>query len=211
MLFITNIDDCTFKIHGDSIYSTTGVRILNKKNFLVKIVEPAVPYESVGRVTIYDGVKQEKLVTLKPLDQIDLNGTVHPTGEAFAVAFNTMIAQCCCGGSSGESGYNTAYDCPYFGSIESTTGEIPADTYNSVTIIVETGTVNIDNGDQNVDLVEGETVTFTASGTIATAIAIDATEGKAIWIAMGECAGSITTTTTTVAVTTTTTTIFMPL
>lgn len=221
MLYIENIDDCTFKMWGTNV-SKTGVKILGKQGLSAKAQEPAYN-ETQGRISIYNFQKDEKLLNHKPVSEIVLNGVIYATGESFVVAFNTMITECCCGGSGGTIDVDVivdaiealgdrliANDCCdecndwSLGTVENDTHTITALSVHSVTIIVESGTVNISNGTENADLIEGETVTYTAShGLLTQAVAIDATNGKAIYTII-TC---VTTTTTTAVPTTTTTTI----
>ena len=198
MLYIVNIDDCTFRMYGTNV-SQTGVKVLHKQGLVAKSHEPAYN-EAVGRVAIYNFQKGEKFLSHKPVDEIVLNGTTYATAQGFVAAFNAMMALCCCG--SGGSGDYTeiieaidnlgdrliANDCCEecndwsIGTADGTTVVIPADSVHSITIIIETGTVNVSNGTENADLIEGETVTWTASKrNLTQAVTIDATEGKAIY------------------------------
>lgn len=218
MLYIVNIDDCTFRMYGTNI-SQQGVKVLHKQGLVAKSHEPAYN-EATGRVAVYNFQKGEKMLAHKPVDEIVLNGVTYATAEGFVRAFNTMITECCCGG--GGSGDYTeiieaidnlgdrliANDCCEecndwsIGTVESGTYTFDADTIHSITIIVETATVNVSNGTENADLIEGETVTFTASkGNLTQAVTIDATNGKAIYTVI-RCVP--TTTTTEEPVTTTT-------
>ena len=95
MLFIEKIDDCNFKMYGDEV-SRTGLKILGKSGLVAKAQKPA--YNEVqGRISIFNSGKNEKLLNHKVVSGISLNGTVHVTAEAFVIAFNAMIAECCCG------------------------------------------------------------------------------------------------------------------
>jgi hypothetical protein len=67
-----------------------------------------------------------------------------------------------------------AYNEIGMGTVDNSTKAFLANTLNSITIIVISGTVNVSNGVENVDLVEGSTVTFTATEVIANSITIDA-------------------------------------
>lgn len=226
MLYIENIDDCNFRMYGTNI-SVTGVKVLSKTGFLAKALEPAYN-ETKGRICIYDSGKDEKILNHKAVSDINLDGTVYATAEAFVVAFNNLMAECCCSGSGGGSGDYTELietienygdsvidllnrtiacecrDCNDWsiGTAESESVTLDANTIHSITIIVESGTVNVSNGTENADLIQGETVTYNAESTLAQAITIDATSGKAIY-AIITCTPA--TTTTTVEQTTTTT------
>lgn len=218
MLYIVNIDDCTFRMYGTNV-SQQGVKVLHKQGLVAKSHEPAYN-EAVGRVAIYNFQKGEKFLAHKPVDEIVLNGVTYASAQGFVSAFNTMMADCCCGG--GGSGDYTeiidaidalgdrliANDCCEecndwsIGTADSESVTIDADSVHSITIIVETGTVNISNGTENADLIEGESVSFTASkGNLTQAVTIDATAGKAIYTVI-RCVP--TTTTTEEPVTTTT-------
>jgi len=221
MLYIENIDDCTFKMWGTNV-SQTGVKIIGKQGIVVKAQEPAYN-ETYGRIRIYDSSKDEYLLNHKPVSEIVLDSVIYATAEAFVVAFNTMITACGCSGGSGTIDVDVivdaiealgdrliANDCCdecndwSLGTVESESLTLAANTLHSITIIIESGTVNISNGTENADLIEGETVTYTASlGNLTQAVTIDATSGKAIYTII-TC---VTTTTTTGAPTTTTTTI----
>ena len=222
MLYIVNIDDCTFRMYGTNI-SQTGVKVLHKQGLVAKSHEPAYN-ESVGRVAIYNFQKGEKMLAHKPVSEIVLNGTTYATAQGFVAAFNTMMALCCCGGG-GSGDYteiieaidnlgdiiianNCCDECNDWsvGAVETTTKTFAADTLHSITIIVETGTVNVSNGTENADLIEGESVTWTTShGKLTQAVIIDATNGKAIY-AIITCAEVTTTTTELVPESSTTTT-----
>ena len=219
MLILETVDSCTLKVSGDNIASTVGAKYVNVRNLMAKGVEPAIPYELIGRVTVYDATKSEKLFSLVPVSQIELNAVTYLTAGAFVTAFNALVAECCCGVAAiGENivdaieaqtetlvaAINKDYNCWSTGEVDGSSTTIAAGTVNSVTIIVEEGTVNISNGVENADLIEGETVTFTASTLIANSVVIDATSGRAIYITMSATCSS--TTTTTAPVTTTTTT-----
>ena len=78
------------------------------------------------------------------------------------------------------------------GAVESDTKTFEADSIKSITIIVESGTVNVSNGSENVDLIAGQSITLTASELLASQVVIDATSGKAIW-AVISCDGVTTT------------------
>ena len=99
MLHITNIDDCNFSMYGDLI-GIAGLKVLGKTDVLAKASEP-VYNESQGRITIYNSSKQLTLVGRKPVDELNLDGTVYLTSQEFVVAFNNLMNQCCCNG--GES------------------------------------------------------------------------------------------------------------
>jgi hypothetical protein len=212
MLYIVNIDDCTFRMYGTNI-SQTGVKVLHKQGLVAKSHEPAYN-ETVGRVAIYNFQKGEKFLSHKPVSEIILNGTLYATAEGFVSAFNTMMAACCCGGSGGSGDYteiitaienlgdriianNCCDECNDWsvGAVENATKVFDANTLHSITIIVETGTVNVSNGTENADLIEGESVTWTATKrTLNQEVTITATSGKAIW-AIITCAEVTTTTT----------------
>jgi len=199
MLYIVNIDDCSFRMYGTNV-SQTGVKVLHKQGLVAKSHEPAYN-EPVGRVAVYNSQLGEKLLAHKPVSEIVLNGTTYATAQGFVSAFNTMIAACCCSGSGGSGDYTEiieaidalgdrliANDCCdecndwSIGTADGSSVTLPADSLHSITIIVESGTVNISNGTENADLIEGESVTFTASkGNLTQAITIDATNGKAIY------------------------------
>jgi hypothetical protein len=226
MLYIENIDDCNFRMYGTNI-SKTGVKVFSKTGFLAKAIEPAYN-EVTGRICIYDSGKDEKLLNHKEVSGINLDGIVYATAEAFVVAFNNLMAECCCSGSGGGSGdytelidtienygdsiitiLNRTISCECnncndwsIGTAEGESVTFDTNTIHSITIIVESGTVNVSNGTENADLIEGESVTYTAEATLNQAITIDATSGKAIY-AIITC--TATTTTTTVEQTTTTT------
>jgi len=213
MLYIESIDDCNFKLYGNSI-SKTGVKVLGKQSFTAKAQEPA--YNEVqGRLSIYDINKDEKLVNHKPVTDINLNGVVYTTAESFVIAFNLMIAQC-----SSSSGTLTEVvtkldsviaclcrECNDWslGNVTSTSKVFAAGTLNSITIIVESGTVNVSNGTESTDLIEGQSLTFSAASLLSHALTIDASAGKAIYAVV-----TCTTTTTTTAAPTTTTTTAVP-
>lgn len=90
MLYIEDIDDNTFKMYGD-VVSQEGKRILPKLGVTAKAKEPAYN-ETTGRIGIWDSEKAIWLLAYKPVNEIDLGGTVHATADAFVVAFNIMVA-----------------------------------------------------------------------------------------------------------------------
>ncbi len=198
MLYIVNIDDCTFRMYGTNI-SQQGVKVLHKQGLVAKSHEPAYN-EAVGRVAIYNFQKGEKFLAHKPVDEIVLNGVVYASAQGFVSAFNTMMALCCCG--SGGSGDYTEIieaidnlgdrliadscceECNDWsiGTVDGGSYTFAADSIHSITIIIESGTVNVSNGTENADLIEGESVSFEASkGNLTQAVTIDATNGKAIY------------------------------
>lgn len=223
MLYIENIDDCTFRMYGD-LTTSAGVKILDKRNFVARGVEPQSA-ETQGRITIYNATLREKLLSLKPVTHINLDGVIYASAGTFCSAFNALMAECCCAGG-GTSGDNTELietineaadriiqsfvdnnccpDCDEWstGDVEGDSQTFDADTLHSITIIVESGTVNVSNGTENVDMIEGQSVTYTATYKLTQALTIDATLGKAIY-AIITCAES--TTTTELPVTTTST------
>lgn len=182
MLYILNIDDCNFSIYG-GLGTITGLKVLGKREFVAKACEP-VYNETHGRVMVYNINNLQNLVDKTPISQITLNGTVHSTAQAFVVAFNAMIATCV-GSSGGDGGgaYSVDYNEWLIGSSEAETKTFDADTIHSVTIIVEAGTVNVSNGTENANLITGESVSFSATTLLANDVVIDATDGKAIWVA----------------------------
>jgi hypothetical protein len=95
MLHITNIDDCNFSLHGDAI-GIAGLKVLGKTNIQAKASEP-VYNETEGRITIYDSEKELTYVGRKPVNEIELDGVIYATAEAFVVEFNNVMNQCCCG------------------------------------------------------------------------------------------------------------------
>jgi hypothetical protein len=94
MLIITNIDDCNFSLHGDAI-GIAGLKVLSKVNVVAKASEP-VYNELQGRITIYDIKRKTRVVMRKPVSLIKLDGTVYASSQDFVVAFNAIMAQCCC-------------------------------------------------------------------------------------------------------------------
>ena len=218
MLYIVNVDDCSFTMYGDTV-AQAGLKIMSKTGVLAKAQEPA--YNEVqGRIRIYDAEKEEYLVNHKPVSDITLDGVVHATALEFVVAFNTMIAECgavsidnatvdvdmtdvieAINSSSTSISQKiqdlitcTCKECNDWsmGAVESDTKTFEADSIKSITIIVESGTVNVSNGSENVDLIAGQSITLTASELFASQVIIDATSGKAIW-AVISCDGVTTT------------------
>lgn len=90
MLYIKDIDENTFKMYGD-VVSQEGERILPKLGVTAKAKEPAYN-ETTGRIGIWDSEKGIWLLAYKPVDEIDLDGTVYATAQTFVVAFNIMVA-----------------------------------------------------------------------------------------------------------------------
>ena len=224
MLYIRNIDDCNFKIYGSK--TPTGVRVLPKNSYRARAQEPESD-ETYGRVNIFDISVRDKLLNQKLVSEINLDGVIYATAEAFVVAFNALMNQCCASGGGTTDlteviegideindkltqmiNANCCDDCRDWsiGTADGNSVTLDAGTIHSITIIVESGTVNVSNGTENADLIEGQSVTYTAShGNLTQAITIDATEGKAIY-AIITCAATTTTTTSEPEVTTTTTT-----
>ena len=181
MLYITNIDDCNFSIYG-GLGTITGLKVLGKREFAAKATEP-VYNETYGRVKVYNVNNNITLVDRTPVSEITLNGTVHTTAQAFVVAFNAMIATCVGSSSEGSGGaYSVDYNEWQVGDTESATKTFAADTIHSITIIVESGTVNVSNGTEETDLITGQSISITATTLIANDVVIDATSGKAIWV-----------------------------
>jgi hypothetical protein len=223
MLYIENIDDCTFRLYGDHT-SQAGLKVMSKMGMGAKGQEPAYN-ESTGRVSIYNFQKDEKILNHKKVSNIRLDGVIYATAQSFVNAFNNLMAECCCGSGGGSTTEIIDWletisvqiaslircncrDCNEIGmgAVDNTTKAFAANTLNSITIIIESGTVNISNGTENVDLIEGESVTYTAASVISNEITIDATGSgnKAVYATI-TCAD--TTTTTTIEVSTTTTTV----
>lgn len=98
MLYIINIDACNFSLEG-LLATQTGLKVYGKKEFAAKACEP-VYNETFGRVTVYNMNTDQKIVDKTPINEIDLDGTVHVTAQAFVVAFNNLMKQCCCGGTT---------------------------------------------------------------------------------------------------------------
>lgn len=215
MLYIENIDDCTFRMYGSNV-AQAGVKVLSKMGLAAKAQEPAYN-ESTGRVSIYNYQKDEKLLNHKAVSSVLLDGVLYANAETFVNAFNNLMAECCCGSGSGSTTEIIDWletiseqiaaliqcncrDCNEagMGSVEDDDITFDANTLNSITIIVETGSVTISAGEESVTLIKGETVTFNASSKISNAITIDATgEGnKAVYVKIS-CNETATTTTTT--------------
>ena len=192
MLTITNIDDCNFSIQG-SLGTVTGLKVLGKREFAALATEP-VYNETYGRVKVYNINNNLTLVDRTPINEITLNGTVHTTAQAFVVAFNAMMATCVSSDSGGSGGaYSVDYNDWQVGDTESATKTFDADTIHSVTIIVESGTVNVSNGTEETDLITGQSISVTATTLIANDVVIDATNGKAIWVVSSQTAEPTTT------------------
>jgi hypothetical protein len=224
MLYIENIDSCTFKMWGTNV-SQTGVKILGKEGLAAKGQEPAYN-ETTGRISIYNFQKDEKLLNHKPVSEIVLQGVIYATAQAFVSAFNALMAECCCGGGGSIDvdvivdaiealgdrivASNCCNECNDWSIEEVESGSVtfPANTLNSITIIIESGTVNISNGTDDADLIEGETVTYTASQLLAEEVIVDATDGRAICAVLRCTPVTTTTTTGTPGTTTTTTTVY---
>lgn len=225
MLYIRNIDDCNFKIYGSK--TPYGEKILPKNSIRARANEPASA-EVQGRVTIFDISVRDKLLDQKPVSDINLDGVIYATAEAFVVAFNALMNTCCASSGGGTTDIteiiegldeinikltqlieaNCCDECNDWsiGTANATSVTLDANTIHSITIIIESGTVNVSNGTENADLIEGQSVTYTAShGNLTQAVTIDATNGKAIY-AVITCVEVTTTTTTGAEVTTTTTT-----
>lgn len=94
MLFIEKIDDCNFRVYGDSI-SKSGLKIVSMKVLVARAMEPAYN-ETQGRIRIFDSEKEEYIVNHKPVSQITLDGVVYITAAGFVQAFNTTVNECCC-------------------------------------------------------------------------------------------------------------------
>jgi len=195
-----------------NVVSQTGVKILGKQGLAIKAQEPAYN-ETYGRISIYNFQKDEKILNHKPVNQIYLDGVIYPTAQAFIVAFNALLTACCCGSGSGDStaiieaflSKNCCPDCNDWsiGTVESATKTFDALSLHSITIIVVSGTVNVSNGTENADLVDGESVTWTGSQLLTQQVIIDASSGKANY-AIITCKETVTTTTEEPVITTTT-------
>lgn len=183
MLYILNIDDCNFSIYG-GLGTITGLKVLGKREFAAKATEP-VYNETYGRVKVYNINNNLTLIDRTPISEVTLNGVVHATAQAFVVAFNAMIATCVSSASGSSGGaYSVDYNDWQIGDTESATKTFDANTVHSVTVIVESGTVNVSNGTESTDLITGQSITLTATTLLAQDVVIDATSGKAIWIAV---------------------------
>jgi hypothetical protein len=132
MLYIENIDDCTFKMYGN-LTTETGVKILDKRNFVARGVEPQSA-ETQGRITIYNTTLREKILVLKPVANINLDGTVYVTAETFVAAFNALMAECCCAGTSNDdSDITTTTTEEIQREVTTTTEEIQGETTTTTT------------------------------------------------------------------------------
>ena len=149
-------------------------------------VEAKLLREIIKRLTQLTG--QGSVVNVDFTDLI--NAIVAATGDVV----NAVVAGYCCQECNNWSA----------GNVTSDSLSLPSSTVHSITIIVESGTVTLSNGTQTVSLIEGMSVTLTASQLLSEALTIDATNGSAAYV-MIACS-PITTTTTTEEVTTTTTT-----
>jgi hypothetical protein len=91
MLYIINIDDNTFSLHGDSI-GIAGLKVISKKNLAAKAHEP-VYNESQGRVSIYNTFNKKNIVDRTPISEITVDDIVYETAQELVVAVNGIIGE----------------------------------------------------------------------------------------------------------------------
>lgn len=81
-------------MYGD-LGGIAGLKVYGKKNIAAKAHEP-VYNELTGRVSVYNIFTKKRVVDTTTVDKIDLDGTVYSTAQEFVVAFNNLMAECCC-------------------------------------------------------------------------------------------------------------------
>lgn len=91
MLYITNIDDNTFSLHGD-LGGIAGLRVISKKNLAAKAHEPVYDELQV-RVSIYNIFNKKNIVDRTPISEIMVDDIVYETAEDFVVEVNNIIGE----------------------------------------------------------------------------------------------------------------------
>lgn len=92
MLYINNIDDYSFNMHGGTVEAPKSIKVINKKGVIARAMEPQSA-EVQGRVSIWDTDAGICYLGHKPVLDVTLDGTVHTTAQAFVAAFNGIMGE----------------------------------------------------------------------------------------------------------------------